>query len=436
MSGETLFALATAPGRAAIAVWRLSGPHTAAAIRALTGRTPPGPRRAALRTLIDPISGGAIDQALVLWFPGPASFTGEDSAELHSHGGRAVAEAIGAALGRLPGLRAAEPGEFSRRAFLNGKLDLTEAEAIADLAAAETEAQRRQALVQAGGALSALYDGWRSTLIRLRAHLEADIEFPDEDIGNPVATLSGQLESLRAAIVAHLADAWRGERLRDGVTIAVIGAPNAGKSSLVNTLARRDVAIVSAEAGTTRDAIEVHLDLGGYPVILIDTAGLRETAGAVEVQGIARARAHAESADLVLALFAADMARDVETSTLLDERAVIAVSKADLGAISVSAGDIVISAQTGAGLDILLDRLTARVAALLADRGPPPPTRARHREALTRCLKALDAAHSAELPELAAEDLRSAADELGRITGRIDIEDMLDAVFRDFCIGK
>jgi tRNA modification GTPase len=436
MAGETLFALASAPGRAAIAVWRLSGPDVATAIRALTGRAPPAPRRAALRTLNDPATGSAIDQALVLWFPGPSSFTGEDSAELHSHGGRAVAEAIGAALCRLPGLRQAEPGEFSRRAFVNGKLDLTEAEAIADLAAAETEAQRRQALAQAGGALSTLYDGWRAELIRLRAHLEADIEFPDEDIGDPVAQLSGQLNSLRSDIAAHLADARRGERLRDGVTIAVVGAPNAGKSSLVNSLARRDVAIVSPEAGTTRDAIEVHLDLGGYPVILVDTAGLRETEGAVEAQGIARTRVRAGAADLVLALFAAGTGRDSETLALLDGRGVVVLSKSDLGDTGRPAHDIAISAKTGAGIDALLRILTDRVGELLADRGAPPPTRARHREALTRCLAALTAAQSAELPELAAEDLRSAADELGRITGRIDIEDMLDAIFRDFCIGK
>jgi len=470
MTGETLFALATAPGRAAIAVWRLSGPGVADGIRALTGRAPPQPRRASLRQLRDPLTGVIVDQALVLWFPGPASFTGEDSAELHSHGGRAVAEAIGAALGRLPGFRHAEPGEFSRRAFLNGKMDLTEVEAIADLSAAETEAQRRQALVQAGGALSALYDSWRTELIRLRAHLEADIEFPDEDIGDPVAQLSGQIAALWASVSEHLADGYRGERLRDGLTIAVVGAPNAGKSSLVNALARRDVAIVSPEAGTTRDAIEVHLDLGGYPVILVDTAGLRDAGGLVEAEGIARARARAESADLVLALFAADAEPDAETLGLLDDRAVVVRSKVDLahepphpnplpagaresespspakagegGARRASDGrvrvpqPIEISVKSGAGLDTILQTLTTRVAVLLADRGPPPPTRARHREALTCCLAALDAAGTALLPELAAEELRSAADALGRITGRIDIEDMLDAIFRDFCIGK
>ena len=435
MTGETLFALASAPGRAAIAVWRLSGPDTAAAIQLLTGRAVPSPRRAVVRTLRDPATAAAIDQAVILWFPGPYSFTGEDSAEIQSHGGRAVAEAVAGALGRIPGLRPAEPGEFSRRAFLNGKLDLTEAEAIADLAAAETEAQRRQALTQAGGALSTLYDGWRATLISLRAHLEADIEFPDEDIGDPVAQLSGQIAELRGEIAAHLADARRGERLRDGLTVAVVGAPNAGKSSLVNALARREVAIVSPEAGTTRDAIEVHLDLGGYPVIVVDTAGLRAAEGIIEAEGIARARLRAESADLVLALFAADAPPDAETLALLDDRAIAVRSKIDLGGGNDTPA-LQVSTKTGAGLDTLIETLSARVTALLADRGPPPPTRARHREALARCLAALDAAGAAPLPELAAEELRRAGDELGRITGRIDIEDMLDAVFRDFCIGK
>jgi tRNA modification GTPase len=482
---DTLFALASAPGRAAIAVWRLSGPDTAAAIRALTGRDPPEPRRAALRTLTDPATGIAIDSALTIFFPGPASFTGEDSAELHTHGGRAVAEAMAAALARIPGLAPAEPGDFSRRAFLNGKMDLTEAEAIADLALAETEAQRRQALAQAGGALSTLYDGWREALIRLRAHLEAAIEFPDEDIGDPMAGLTGEIGTLRAAIAHHLADARRGERLREGLTVAIVGAPNAGKSSLINTLAQRDVAIVSPEAGTTRDIIEVHLDLAGYPVILIDTAGLREAAGAIEAEGIARARARAETADLILALFAADAAPDAETLAMLDDRAIAVWSKGDLAGSSepdepphpnplpagarepemhealslpspqrgeggtrvsgrvrgseaapLSATIPKISTKTNTGLDALIQTLTARVETILADSHAPPPTRARHRDALTNCLTALDAAQTAPLPELSAEELRRAADALGRITGRIDIEDMLDAVFRDFCIGK
>jgi tRNA modification GTPase len=393
--------------------------------------------------LIDPATGAPLDDALVLYMPGPASFTGEDCAELHTHGGRAVAEAISGALGRLPGFRAAEPGEFSRRAFLNGKLDLTQAEAIADLAAAETEAQRRQALAQANGALAGLYDDWRDRLIRLRAHLEAAIEFPDDDIGDPAAGLTGALTFLRGEIARHLADSWRGERLRDGLTIAIIGAPNAGKSSLLNALAHRDAAIVSPEAGTTRDAIEVHLDLGGYPVVLVDTAGLRRAEGAVEAEGIARARARAADADLVLALFAADAPEDAETLALIDERAIVVTSKADLATAplqprpnGVKALCAAVSTKTSTGLDALLATMTARVGDILADRHVPPPTRARHREALTQCLGALDAALDGHEAELAAEDLRRAADALGRIGGRIDIEDMLDSIFRDFCIGK
>ncbi len=341
-----------------------------------------------------------------------------------------------AALGALPGLRPAEPGEFSRRAFFNGKLDLTAAEAIADLAMAETEAQRRQALRQAEGGLRDLYEGWRARLVRLRAHLEAAIEFPDEDIDDPLAGLSSEIAALRAEITRHVADGRRGERLRDGVTIAVVGAPNAGKSSLVNLLARRDVAIVSPEAGTTRDVIEAHLDLGGYPVILVDTAGLRRAEGAVEAEGIARARARADTADLVLALFEATRPVDPTTLAMLDGRAIRVRSKADLAIPDDGFDALPLSATTGAGVDQLIEALTARVSALLADAGAPPPTRARHRDALARCLAGLAAAIEAPEPELAAEDLRHAADALGRITGRTDIEEMLDAVFRDFCIGK
>jgi len=373
---------------------------------------------------------------MVLWLPGPASFTGEDSAEIQTHGGKAVADAMISALGALPGLRLAEPGEFSRRAFFNGKLDLTAAEAIADLAMAETEAQRRQALRQAEGGLRDVYEGWRERLIRLRAHLEAAIEFPDEDVGDPLAGLSSEIAALREEIARYLADGRRGERLREGVTIAVVGAPNAGKSSLVNLLARRDVAIVSSEAGTTRDVIEAHLDLGGYPVILVDTAGLRLAEGAVEAEGIARARARAEAADLVLALFDATCPPDPTTRAMLDGRAIRVRSKSDLASPQDGFEALPLSAKTGFGIDQLIEALTARVSALLADAGAPPPTRARHRDALARCVAALTAAGTMPEPELAAEDLRHAADALGRITGRIDIEEMLDSVFRDFCIGK
>jgi tRNA modification GTPase len=417
----------------------MSGPDVASGLKLLTVGPLPAARRAAVRRITEPQSGTVIDQALLLWFPGPDSYTGEDSAELQTHGGRAVAESMEATLSRLPGFRPAEPGEFSRRAVLNGKLDLTEAEAIADLAAAETEAQRRQAVAQAGGALRQLYDGWRADLIQMRARLEADIEFPDEDIGGPAGGLGEDLAGLRRSIAAHLGEAWRGERLRDGLTVAVIGAPNAGKSSLVNALTRRDVAIVSPEAGTTRDTIEAHLNLGGYPVILVDTAGLRDAAGAIEAEGVARARARAGSADLVLALFAADEAPDKKILTLVDERTIVITSKADLrreaGEGATGDESIAVSTRTGVGIQGLLEALTARAGVLLADRGSAP-TRARHREALGACLVALGRVPIAPLPELAAEELRLAADALGRITGRVDIEEMLDVVFRDFCIGK
>jgi tRNA modification GTPase len=276
---ETIFALATAPGRAGVAVVRVSGPKTALVLKAFTGNDSFRPRVASLRTLRDPRNREALDDALVLWFPGPRSFTGEDVAELHLHGGRAVVAGVVEALGALPGLRVAEPGEFTRRAFENGKLDLTAAEGLADLVDAETSAQRRQALRQMEGALGRVYEGWRERLTRALAHIEADIDFPDEDLPTGVAdAVRPVLDTLVAEIQAHLEDGRRGERLREGLHIAIVGAPNAGKSSLLNALARREAAIVSARAGTTRDVIEVHLDLGGFPVVLADTAGLREAA--------------------------------------------------------------------------------------------------------------------------------------------------------------
>lgn len=435
---DTIFALASAAGRAGVAVWRISGPRAGVALAALTGRKLPAPRQAALRSILNPASGEPLDKGLVLWLPGPRSFTGEDCAELHTHGGRAIAEAMITALGGL-GLREAEPGAFSRRAVLNGKFDLTQAEAIADLAAAETEAQRRQALAQAEGGLRDLYEGWRAEIVRLRAQIEAAIEFPDEDVGDPLKALWAALANLRGAIAAHLADSRRGERLRGGIAVAVVGAPNAGKSSLVNALARRDVAIVSPEAGTTRDPIEVHLDLGGYPVTIVDTAGLRQAEGAIEAEGIARARARVASADVVLALFDAAIGEDIETQEILDERAIAVFSKGDLAgrAYAHQPGErLTISVKTSAGIDKLLKILEERVKSLASHAPVPPPTRARHRDALARCVAALDAARAAPAPELAAEELRRAGDELGRITGRIDIEETLDAVFRDFCIGK
>ncbi|MCW2235530.1 tRNA uridine-5-carboxymethylaminomethyl(34) synthesis GTPase MnmE [Azospirillum canadense] len=442
---HTIFALATAPGRAGVAVVRISGLASGDALAALTGKALPRPREAKLVKLRDPKSGEVLDDALVLYFTAPRSFTGEDVVELHLHGGRAVVAGVVEALGALPGLRVAEPGEFTRRAFENGKLDLTEAEAVADLVDAETSAQRRQALRQMEGALGTLYDGWRERLTRSLAHIEADIDFPDEDLPSSVSDAARPvLATLAAEIDTHLDDNGRGERLREGLHIAIVGAPNAGKSSLLNALARRDAAIVSARAGTTRDVIEVHLDLGGYPVVLADTAGLREAAAdEVEEEGIRRARDRAAHADVKVAVFDATAlpALDAATVALVDGDTVVVLNKTDLasdhgGIVVVGQGALSVSARTGAGLADLEKRLTAFAADRLASSGVPALTRARHRSALEECRDALRRALDAPLPELMAEDVRLASRALGRITGRVDVEDLLDVIFRDFCIGK
>jgi tRNA modification GTPase len=445
---DTIFAPATAPGRAALAIVRLSGPAAADACRRLTGRSPPAPRRAVLRRMHDPQSGDAIDEGLVLWFPAPASFTGEDVLELQVHGGRAVIAALLDAFSALPGLRPAEPGEFTRRAFLNGRLDLTAVEGLADLIDAETRAQARQALRQLDGALGRRYDDWRQTLLGALARLEAAIDFaPEEDVPEDLLELvRPDVRRLSAEIDAHLADGHRGERLRAGLTVAVVGPPNAGKSSLVNRFARRDVAIVTPLPGTTRDVLEVHLDLAGYPVTLLDTAGLREAADLIEAEGVRRARARAERADLRLIMFdgASWPALDAATLAVVDEVAVIVVNKCDLAALPdpLSVGGrlaLPVSCLTGAGTAALLEALAERAAALLTSGDEPLLTRVRHRVALQGVAEALARFSSApEHTELAllAEDLRLAARALGRITGQVAVDEVLDRIFAEFCIGK
>ena len=442
--GDTIFALASGHGRAGIAVIRMSG---AAAYEALTALTDLGreilPRRAVLCTLRDPNEDDILDRCLTLWFPAPDSFTGEDVVELHLHGGLAVISGVFQALAALPGLRPAEPGEFSRRAFLNGKMDLTEAEGLADLVAAETAAQRRQALRQLSGGLGGIYQAWREKLIRIMAEVEAEIDFVDEeDVPEDLfAAVRGEVERLGAAIGAHLADSRRGERLREGLYIAILGPPNVGKSSLLNALARRDAAIVSEIAGTTRDVIEVHMDLGGYPAILADTAGLRATANAIEDEGVARALARAATADLkLLVLDASDIAGSAgEMADLVDDDTLVVVNKIDLtGAPRLVVGrePIAVSVLQGAGLGTLERAIEEALTARLDVSGGPSLTRARHRAALEATVAALQRAMVAEASELAAEDLRMAGRELGRITGRVDVEDILDVVFASFCIGK
>lgn len=436
---DTIFALSTAAGRAGIAVLRLSGPKAQSALQALAGRLPP-PQRASLARFRDPASGEAIDQGLMLLFPAPRSVTGEDVAELHVHGSRAVTAALLESLGHMAGLRLAEPGEFARRAFLNDKLDLTEVEGLADLIAAETAAQRRQALRQLGGDLGRLCEGWRQLLLAIQARLEAAIDFPEEDLpSNLLDKARAEAARLAAEIETQLADARRGERLRDGIAVAILGAPNVGKSSLMNALARREVAITSAIAGTTRDVIEVALDLKGYPVVLADTAGLREARDAIEEEGVRRARARAAAADLKLVLLdARQPAPDEALRALIDEDALLIANKIDLlpQGDKPPAGMLPLSVKTGEGMEDLLARLTAAVAERLAPGNAPVVTRARHRRALEDCVAALARFAQAALPELAAEDLRLAVRALGRITGRVDVEDMLDVLFREFCIGK
>jgi tRNA modification GTPase len=440
---DTIFALSTARGRSAIAVIRVSGARAKEALAALAPRVVPQPRVAKLVKLSDPARGEAIDDALALWFPAPRSETGEDVVELQVHGGRAVIAGVLDALAGLPGFRPAEPGEFTKRAFLNGKIDLTAAEGLLDLVEAETAAQRRPALRQMEGGLAALYEDWRARLVRALAHLEAQIDFADEDLPRNITDAAlAQLERLRGEITAHLDDRRRGEVLREGLSVAILGAPNVGKSSLMNALTRRETAIVSSIAGTTRDIVEARLDLGGYPILLADTAGLREVADSgdpIEREGIRRALARAEQADLRLLLVPAGTEPDPATAALVGPDSICIASKADLvrpDALAVSRTALPVSATTGAGLDALRARLLAEAEARMSGEGSPAITRARHRSALIECAASLERAQSAASPELVAEDVRLAARALGRITGRVDVEDLLDVIFREFCIGK
>jgi tRNA modification GTPase len=367
-------------------------------------------------------------------------------AELHLHGGRAVAAAMLDALGKMPGLRVAEPGEFTRRAFLNGKLDLTEAEGVADLIAAETSAQRRQALRQASGATAKIYEDWRHRLLKAQARLEAEIDFPEEGLPEDLRRqATDDIARLAAEIAASLEDNRGGEVLRSGFEVAILGPPNAGKSSLMNALARREVAITAAGAGTTRDVIEVALDLGGYPVVLADTAGLRESSNEVEEEGVRRARERAAHADLKLVVLDATRPGEAQAlAPLIGSGTLVAANKMDLQpkddaawADKLGAGPAVrISVKTGAGLRELEARLRDMVAARFSSAAAPLITRARHRQALEECAAALARFPGIAAPELAAEELRRAVRALGRITGRVEVEDLLDVLFREFCIGK
>lgn len=436
---DTIYALSSGAPPSGVAVVRLSGPGSAAALEKLCGKIPAA-RHAELCTLRD-ASGRVIDRGLVLYFAGPASFTGEDCAELQVHGGRAVVEAILETLSQLKGLRHADAGEFSRRAFLNGKLDLVELEGLADLISAETEMQRRLALEHAEGGQSRIYQDWTRRLTHARAMIEAELDFADEEDvpGSVASTVWEDIAALRVELGKHLSKAGIGEIIRDGFRIVISGPPNSGKSSLINALTDRDVAIVTDVAGTTRDVIAVDLNIDGYVVKLYDTAGLRETAEVVEAEGIRRARALLEDAHLVLAL--EDGTSDsIQHVMQLDAgpKTIRVRTKSDLSGFSADAGAVNLSTVDGSGVELLLSQIREVLHGMNSASSSGIPSRRRHVQhlrsafdSLTECLLVPEAQ-----VEIRAEFLRAAAHDLGRITGRVDVEDLLDVIFSEFCVGK
>ena len=434
-SDDTIFATASGYGRAAVSLIRISGRQSRFILQTLAGSVPT-PRRAAVRVLREPGTGEPLDQALVLWMPGPGSFTGEDQAELHIHGGLATRAAVLRALSAMEDCRPAEAGEFTRRAFLNGRMDLSQVEGLADVIDAETEAQRRQAMLQLEGRLGQAAERWREDILQVLAFLEASLDFSDEgdvpaDLEADILRRLGLIGRDLAGILANRT----GERLREGLSVVLAGPPNAGKSTLLNTLARRDVAIVSPVAGTTRDIIEVHCDLGGLPVIVIDTAGLRDSRDAVEQEGVSRARARAQEADLVLWLIPPE---GPETEAPPARRLLRVGTKADLGGSRADC-DLLVSAASGEGIPELIERLAAEAEAALGG-GDAVVTRERHRNALERAhacvLRARQMLETDGPLELAAEEVRLASRAVGEITGRVDVEHVLDRLFSSFCIGK
>jgi tRNA modification GTPase len=434
---KTIYALSSGRPPVAVAVVRISGPRAGDALKALTGKIPQ-PRQAAFARIRDPKTNEIIDEALTLFFPAPKSETGEDVAEVQLHGGRAVIAALFKALAAMDGLRMALPGEFTRRAFENGKLDLTAIEGLADLIYADTDAQRRQALRQLQGLLGKRSEDWRRRLIEAQALAEAGIDFSDEaDVAANVAAQALEAaRNLQSEIADALTDAARGERLREGVVVAIAGPPNAGKSTLLNRIARREAAIVSPYAGTTRDVIEVHLDLSGFPVTLLDTAGIRETDDPVEREGVARARARAEAADLVLWVIDASAPDDAEP--VMAENLIVVRNKVDLVAKPrPRPATYDVSSTTGEGIEPLLKALSEFASDFLGSREPALVTRERQRLLLQEAADALGRAIAeGSREDIFAEELRLAARALGRLTGRVDVEDILDVIFRDFCIGK
>lgn len=446
---HTIYALASGAGVAGVAVIRLSGDHAFAVAETLLKKPLPAPNTTALRHLYHPQTDEFLDDVLILPFKSPHSFTGEDVVEIHAHGGRAVLNAIFNALAIHPNTRMADPGEYTRRAVQNNKMDLTTAEGILDLIHADTESQRKQALRQSQGELGKLYTTWADKLVPVLAHAEAYIDFPDEEIPQSVySDLMQTLNTIATQMADHLNDNTAGEMVRGGITMAIFGPPNAGKSSLLNTLAKRDVAIVSDTAGTTRDVIQTHLDIGGYAVTVADTAGIRTTDDDIESQGVKRALFTTQTADfkiLVLDSTDGDSLNHVmaDITPHIDQNTYILLNKSDQSNPQIpaeilppSAGVFAVSVQTGDGITEFFTALTNALNDRIGTSETPLITRARHRESITQSLSHITNAQTAPELELMAEDVRLAVRELGRITGTVGVEDLLDIVFRDFCIGK
>ncbi len=441
---DRIFAWATPPGRSAIAILRLSGTNIADIFEALTHRPRPAPRHATLCKLYHPNDNELIDEALCLYFPAPHSVTGEDVIEIHTHGSRAVIQELTNVLSDYDRCRLAEAGEFTRRAFANSKMNLYEVEGLADIIHADTVTQKRQALRQFSGEYSQILDRWRMHIMEIMALIEAYIDFPDEEIPTSVLEESRQkTDHLVSEIDDHLGDQGIGEKIRDGLTAVIFGPPNAGKSSLLNALAKRDVAIVSDIAGTTRDLIELHLDIDGYPVTLIDTAGIRDSEESIEQEGIRRAKEKLEMADIKIAIF--DIISFPESysnfKAKIDDHTLVLLNKTDQLSSSDLPSDIpknalTISIHTGDGIDTMIDHVKKKIAANFAGSEPSIVTQKRHRIALENCLTHLSAASQVTALELIAEELRRAATEIGKITGRIEVDALLDIVFGRFCIGK
>ena len=435
---QTIFALASGVGKSGVAVVRISGPHACDALSMLTRKPLPVPRYASRMRLMEINSDELLDDSIVIYFPSPNSFTGEDVVELHIHGGRSVITGVIDALTSIDDLRFAEPGEFTRRAFENDKFDLTSAEGLADLINSETTAQRRQAQRQMAGELGDLYDGWRDRLMRSIALFEAEIDFSDEDLpDNLFDAVGAEIQKLKVEISCHLNDGHKGQNLRDGLYITIIGPPNSGKSTLLNRLSKRDVSIVSEKAGTTRDILEASLELEGYPIVIADTAGIRETNDEIEKEGVSRAQAHAKKSDLKLCVFDGENwpEQDARTLSMVDQNSMIVINKSDLMK-EHQTEYIEVSSLTGEGFSSLIQSLTEEVVNRCQMSASPVITRARHRESLETCLKSLDRFETATGAELKAEDLRLSARALGKITGKVGVEDILDIIFAEFCIGK